>query len=441
MNYFRHLIESKGRTNLLGRLAMVCQRFDATGAKSMRALERIVGITAGYGCRPSFFITADLLCPNGALTRFITENEVAPGLHGNHHIDYSPLGGKAQRDEIRTGVERFRRLGIKARGFRAPFLRSNGETAKAASDNDLAWTSNGAILFDKNARLCADQGNNGAYNLLEVFYNHRRQTREPSLPVLRSRSFDIPVSLPDDEMLVDRMMIRDVETLSEIWLDMLGTSRRDGELFNYLCHPERIDFVSKPLEKILETANGLGDVWIAPLEDIAGWWQKRSGFRFGVEKEGRDAYRIKNEAADRSSIALLLPGGGEESIGPRAGGGEVFSIRTPWKPCIGVSKDFCAGSMECLQQDGFAVEHYSDPSAYAVVLNGDHGGLSSRQLRLVVERQARGPLLRLRRWPDGFHSALAVTVDIDALNLWDFVRRAYYFFTTKPAMGRYAGKP
>jgi len=36
-----------------------------------------------------------------------------------------------------------------------------------------------------------------------------------------------------------------------------------------------------------------------------------------------------------------------------------------------------------------------------------------------------GPLVRVWRWPDGARSALAVTGDIDALTLRDFVVRSW----------------
>ncbi|MCK5620360.1 MAG: hypothetical protein KAJ17_13215, partial [Candidatus Krumholzibacteria bacterium] len=38
-------------------------------------------------------------------------------------------------------------------------------------------------------------------------------------------------------------------------------------------------------------------------------------------------------------------------------------------------------------------------------------------------RACPGPLLRFGAWPHGNRSALAVTGDIDALTIWDFVHR------------------
>ena len=40
-------------------------------------------------------------------------------------------------------------------------------------------------------------------------------------------------------------------------------------------------------------------------------------------------------------------------------------------------------------------------------------------------------LLRFWRWPDRFKSALAITADVDAITLWDFVRRARHFLRAR----------
>jgi hypothetical protein len=52
--------------------------------------------------------------------------------------------------------------------------------------------------------------------------------------------------------------------------------------------------------------------------------------------------------------------------------------------------------------------------------NHDHASIEA--CRRVID-ESRRPLLRFGRWPRACRSALAVTGDIDALTIWDFVQR------------------
>ena len=107
----------------------------------------------------------------------------------------------------------------------------------------------------------------------------------------------------------------------------------------------------------------------------------------------------------------------------------TFSVHSGFRPVIGISPGFCDEKIPCLINEGFAVEHDADPSSCAFALDGTCAK-SSRQL-LQSMKNARGPLLRFARWPRGFRSALAVSADIDAITLWDFVRRARHFMSIR----------
>ena len=139
------------------------------------------------------------------------------------------------------------------------------ETAKAATENGLDWVSHSTMLFDGNGCIM-DQVKRGRVNhLLDSFYFARSQKDEPSLPNWGPHCLEIPVSLPEDEFLVDRLGIRDSKKLTSTWLDMLETSHQKGELFNFIFHPERFDLVEKSLDALLQSARSQGDIWICSL--------------------------------------------------------------------------------------------------------------------------------------------------------------------------------
>ena len=100
MNYLRHLIRSKGTNDVFKRFCTICRNFGFTTEKSYRALQQIISITGNYGCKPTFFITADLLDHYGELIKQLCNNGVAVGLHGHHHVDHSRMDSKAQHSSI-----------------------------------------------------------------------------------------------------------------------------------------------------------------------------------------------------------------------------------------------------------------------------------------------------------------------------------------------------
>ncbi len=423
MSYIKHLLASKGATNILSRAFMIYRRFGFTRKKSQNALQRILEITARHDCTPSFFVTAELLDNHWELIQQISENGTHIGLHGCHHIDYGCMSESAQRNDIAKGLSKFQERGLRVSGFRAPFLRANQETAKAVVANGIAWLSHSTMLFDGNAGLKILDEANGLRHFIDAFYIARYNANEPSVPSWTSDCLDIPVSLPDDELLIDRLGIRAPQELTSAWLEMLNSSRRKGELFNFIFHPERTDLIAQPLDTLLKEAISYGDVWVSSLDDIGRWWRERSGFSFEIEASNHDNYRVAVKCTPRASIVLQHPGGELEFLTPKSSG--TFRVQSNLKPVVGVSPSCNDKDVHYLRNEGFVIEPNEDPNSCAFVLDGFCAENSRQLLKLV--NQARGPLLRFWRWPNQFRSALAITADIDAITIWDFFRRARHF--------------
>jgi peptidoglycan/xylan/chitin deacetylase (PgdA/CDA1 family) len=427
MNYIRHLISSKGLGNLLSRAFMIYRRFGLTSAKSKKAIEQIFEITNKYKCTPSFFVTAELLEHHLDLFARISENGTHVGLHGCHHIDYVGMSEAEQRNDITKGLNKFREHNMQVSGFRAPFLRFNEETAKAVVDSGIDWVSHCTMLYDRIAHLKVLERHDNAKHLVGNFYSSRSHAKEVSLPRWGTHCLEIPVSLPDDELLVDRLGICDPHEFTRIWSDMLNSTREEGELLNLLFHPERISVIAQPLEAILEQATGHGDVWVASLDEIRKWWQQRSGFSLEIAENGDDIFKVTVNCNHWDSLALQHPGGKLEFLTPDTN--SEVNIRSNLKPVIAVSPGSSEEDLVCLISEGFVVDPTADPSSCAFVF--DCRCKENNRRLLDSLKQARGPLLRFWRWPDRFKSALAITADIDAITIWDFVRRARHFHKIK----------
>jgi peptidoglycan/xylan/chitin deacetylase (PgdA/CDA1 family) len=403
---------------------MIYRRFGFTRAKSIKALQRIVALTSKHGCIPSFFVTADLLNHHLHLVEMLSQNKVDVGLHGHYHIDHSLIPFELQRLEIQRALEIFNRNNIKVNGFRGPFLRFNAETAKAVAENRIPWVSQSVMLIEHNNAIGSLTAKSSIKRLLDDFYTQECHEANLSLPRWGPHCLEIPVSMPDDEVLVDRLGIGDPKKLTEIFLGMLETSYRKGELFNFLFHPERIDFIDEPLDILLEYATSLKDVWVASLNEISHWWHGRtSAFELAMINENNESYQVCMQPESRACPALQYPGGKLEFPTPDSDGG--FTIKSRFKPVIGILPGFSEESVRYLVNEGFIIDSDTDLNRCALVLDSKRSRNNRESLQAVDE--AKGPLIRFWRWPGRFKSALAISTDVDAMSLWDFVRRARHF--------------
>lgn len=57
-----------------------------------------------------------------------------------------------------------------------------------------------------------------------------------------------PVTLPDDETIMDRLNITEPQKINEIWKSLFEQSYGRGELFTLQLHPERIETFANSLE-------------------------------------------------------------------------------------------------------------------------------------------------------------------------------------------------
>jgi peptidoglycan/xylan/chitin deacetylase (PgdA/CDA1 family) len=424
MGYLDHLLTSKGWTHIPRRLCMIANRFGLGSLTSRRALEQFLEITGAHGCRPTLCITADLLDHHGPIIEDICGRDVDIGLHGRYHIDHSLLSSEAQVREIAAGIANFKNIGIQVSGFRAPFLRFNEATGRAVVANNLLWASN-SVMYCEGAGCSELLKKSTSVQALREFYTYRSFAKEPSLPRWEwgTGCLKIPILVPDDEMLVDRLRIREPTKITDIWLRMLNVSHQQGELFTLLIHPERMDWVAKAMDTLLKTARDLGDVWVASLDEISRWWHERARASVEVSDSHHGTFRVAVRGPRALTVYIQNPVGAAELVTLAKDGS--FTLRSGFRPVIGIPADCDDGVRASLRNEGFLLEPENGRSQCSFTLN-DH---TSAHHRLLLESltQAHGPLVRLWRWPNRFRSALAITADLDAITLWDFVRRARHF--------------
>jgi hypothetical protein len=93
-------------------------------------------------------------------------------------------------------------------------------------------------------------------------------------------------------------------------------------------------------------------------------------------------------------------------------------------PAVGVSRRSLPEVSRFLAEEGFATQISDRPEQFGAYVDVADPAWSERAV-LDATLASPGPLVRISRWPNGARSALAVTGDIDALTLRDFVVRSW----------------
>ena len=431
VNTRAHLSKSRGSKNLLLRIFTVLCRFGITARKFQHSLERYAAITGSHDSVPTFAITAVILKRHPELIRELHNQGVEFAVHGYIHTDYRLVSLDQQVQHFNKAIRIFESAKVPFTGFRAPFLRINGKTPKVLGNLGFPYDSSHSIDWDVIDQASHPKQSWREYDRLLEFYMPRRAEEYLSLPRFINGFVEIPVAIPDDEAIVDRLGVRDEKEISRIWLDILERTYHRGELFTVQLHPERIIFCENALLDILEQAKRLTPhVWVATLREIAEWWNERDDFTIEIDSQSDRKYNVKATCSERATLLLKncktdVPST-EWVNGYKAINARNFTLECPVRPAIGVSPDSSPAAVKFLRTEGFIVEESNQPDHYGLYLNdlAQYEEADEKLLSDKVER-SEAPLLRYWRWPEQARSAMSITGDIDSITLTDFVLRIF----------------
>ncbi len=420
MNPISAAISGKGYLSFLRRSVSIARQYGMTTDKMNRALEQFAAILRQFGCSATFPITSVALGRNPQVIKKYQDQGIEFAIHGYRHIDHCQLSQAEQIAQMELAKQLFAKVGIKTRGFRNPYLRWNPDTLVALQQQDLAYDSSQCLAWD-----VLDGRETPAYLRVLSFYGAVRAGDYPSLPSLENNIIRIPYSLPDDEALVERLDLQTSVEMNALWLAILHRTFELGELFTLGLHPERIAACQEPLTAVLSEARQLvPTVWIARLDEIAGWWRARTGAMVRTSDAGGGKFRLT--ATGPEGMTLLVRAVQVDTPtqpwanGYQQTGATALTLQAPIRPWIGLSPTASSSMADFLRQQGYIVEQTSEPDLYAYYF--DQPGFTAKDKRPILA-QIEGtdrPLVRLGRWPNGARSALSITGDIDALTLWDY---------------------
>jgi peptidoglycan/xylan/chitin deacetylase (PgdA/CDA1 family) len=392
-------------------------------------LHRFIELVEKYSIKPTLPVTAAVLDRHPDLFQKVQDKGVELAIHGHMHMDYTQLTPEEIRNHFKLAKDVFNRHGINYSGFRFPYLRRNKVAMDLLLEAGFQWDSSEVISWNLPNPDLFDPATLKVYQSILNSYEPDSADQMPALPEMRGKMVEIPVSVPDDDILVDRLGLRECSKMSEIWQYMARQVRDRGEVLVMQVHPERFLMYQKSLQNLLEVISGQDGAWSVTMGELAEWWKERNNFSFSVVEKSCECFIVKALCTKRATVLYKPEGVRVECIDPAEA--EVMEQMT-WevagkcRPVIGVSRRSSPELVRFLKEEGFCCEITGQQDKCSVFF--DHQGIMDYEDKKRILKsiyQTVHPVIRFWRWPEQKRFVLAITGDIDGVNIWDFWRRFY----------------
>ena len=414
---------------------MLLARLGLTPARFEGALGAIVEVLTRHGAPASFPTTGVALARHPLPLQRLAAQGIEVAVHSYHHVDLSLQPPAAQRDQVVRARHAFAHNHIPAVGFRAPYLRWNRDLLRLLFAHGFTYDSSTCALWPV---LSPEQAAAPVIQTVLDFYRPLDAAHTPVLPYLLPEGLvEIPVSLPDDEMLVDRLGLTAAD-IAPIWRAMLQVSHQAGELLVLQLHPERGRACAPALDSMLAAARALQPaVWITTLAEVAEWWKIRPQCQIHLQGLTAGGWEVNVKAPAVARVLAQGPLSIETSAGTIHDAQMIsswphvtevttasFVVRSDWRPFVGVAPGSAQELLGFLRQQGYVVEISLERALYPVYFDWVSFDLAT-QARPVMQlvEAPNAPLLRFSRWPAAARSVLVISGDIDSLTLWDYLWR------------------
>jgi peptidoglycan/xylan/chitin deacetylase (PgdA/CDA1 family) len=286
MNLISFSIRTKGVGNFARRVRTVFTRFGFSEASTRHALDTVIDSLQRYNAAPTFFIPAVVLRRHPALIADIARHGTEIGIHGYVHNDYRYLGEDEQYKQTKQAISVFEDTQIPYHGFRNPYLGWTEESLRVFVALGFLYESNEAVIHD-----VLDLGRfspllKEGYEKSLVLFQATPCNTYSLRPHFERNLLRIPTSIPDDEMLFDRLRITDPWEVGRIWTRVMQRVYELGGLYTLNLHPERALSCKQALDLLLSFACTRPlPVWMASLREVARWWKERSQFRLIITSQ------------------------------------------------------------------------------------------------------------------------------------------------------------
>jgi peptidoglycan/xylan/chitin deacetylase (PgdA/CDA1 family) len=439
MNLITFSIKTKGAHNFARRLWTVFARFGISERQTSRALHSIADSLRAYNASPTFFIPAVVLGRHPGLITEISNLGAEIGVHGYVHNDFRTLSAGQQYAQTEKAISVFQKTRIDHKGFRNPYLGWTEESLRVFEDLGFSYESNEAVLHDVVDVSAFPPLIRSGYQKSLALFQAIPCSRYSLRPHFEGRLLRIPTSIPDDEMLFDRLRI-DADEVGRTWSRIMQRVYDLGGLYTLNLHPERGVLCKQALDTLLSYANSRPlPIWKTRLQDVAQWWEERRRFRLDITPAASEQWHVEVTCTPRATLLTRNLTIKDQPVDPWFDTDAIvhlkshsFIVQARQCPCIGLSPDTPQQVADFLLEQGYPTRYCSQEEApvYAMYLDVPAGLGTSREeereqrSRLLEQiEQAEAPLLHFGCWPDGNRAALAISGDIDSVTVQDFFLR------------------
>ncbi len=438
MNLVFFSLKTKGAHNFTRRLWTVFTRFGFSEARTSRALHTIIDVLRTHNAAPTFFIPAVVLRRHPTLMTKIARHGAEVGIHGYVHNDYRTLSTTEQYAQTKQAIAVFEKNRMAYQGFRNPYLGWTEEALRVFTTLGFTYESNEAVLHAvidlDGLQPALKSGYEKSLKLFQAMPCNAFTLR----PHFEGTLLRIPTSIPDDEMIFDRLRITDAQEVGRIWSSIMQRVYDLGGIYTLNLHPERGMLCEPALKLLLDHAQSQTlPVWMARLDDVAQWWKERAHFKLQITPQTPGHWRVEATCTPRVTLLARHLEVEGQPVTPWYGAdvrlpGHQCTVQAARCPCIALSPQTPQEIMDFLHEQGYPAVYGSQEEAatYALYLDMPAGSGTSRQEQmqqrsLLVEQieALDAPLIRFAPWPDGCRAALAISGDIDSITIQDFFLR------------------
>ena len=408
------------------RLISLLTRYGLFPGKIANPLNACLAVLTEFDSKPTFFVPAVILKRYPQVILNLKDSGCEIAVHGYQHIDLSHIPPETAGEMLVRASRTFEDYGIKSYGFRCPYLGWSEDLLKAIPSGSFNYSSNTAISWDDISALYERREFS---NSLRKIYLPKPSEDTICIPWNHYGMVEIPVCFPEDLDLYDGYK-KGAEEIAQFWCQVFNKIHARGELFTLLFHSELAFLCAQPLKILFqEIQQYQPSVWIASLNEISDWWREKDNFKVNIEN-GADHLNISFNCSPRATILTR----GLDSNGNQQTGDEkyfrqhsnVIQVPSGTRPFIGLPSTTPKRIISFLQNQGYILD--TSEFANQCVTYIDQTKLSglATELQLVNFIEAsNGPLIKFGHWPDGAKSAVNVSVDLDALTLFDYANRLW----------------
>ena len=412
-------------------------RFGFSERRTRRALYSVIESLEPYKAMPTFFIPAVVLQRHVRLLAEIADHRAEVGIHGYVHNDYRTLSHGEQYKHTEKAIAVFEEKHIPYRGFRNPYLGWTEASLDVFAELGFTYDSNDAVIHDViDLEQLSPVLLSGFEKSLELF-QAIECTAYTLRPYYAGEIVRIPTSIPDDEMLFDRLRLPDKE-IGRIWSAIMQRVYELGGIYVLNLHPERALLCKHSLNGLLSftLAQSL-PTWVTSLGDVAQWWKERSQFRLHFAPLAPHRWQVEAICTPRATLLARHVAIEDQPTARWHGANsrvlsQRFIVHAPQCPCLGVSFQTSPDVDTFLLEQGYPFVRCSEREAHTYTYFLDRPeGLGTTREEHIQRKSAllkeledlETPLLYFGCWPKGYRAALSITGDIDSITIQDFFRR------------------